>query len=154
MTPAFTSVSVTRDIAADPAAVFAHWTSPETRQRWETGPDTGMKYDAFDTREGGTEIVRVFESGTEIGHMVQRIKVLKPGDLLVSTIDAVFNDKLNMIMTVCVRFERHKSGTRLHAHAQIADINGRDQTERHTRGWEWILDRFEADIAEHGLITG
>lgn len=154
MTPAFTTVSVSRDIAGDPAAIFAHWTSPKTRVRWEAGPDTGMKYDSFDTREGGREIVRIFEKDVEIGHMVQTIKVLRPGDLLVSTVEAIFNDDLNMLMTVSVQFERHKGGTKLKANTQIMDIKGRDQTERHTRGWEWILDQFEADIAEHGLIGG
>lgn len=153
MTPAHTTVSIERTFDASPTDLFAHWTSPATRQRWEAGPDTGMRYDAFDTRAGGRETVRVFEGKEEIGQMIQDIKVCQPGDLIVSTINGVFQQSLTMIITVAVQFERISTGTRLKATAQIMDLKGRDQTERHQRGWEWILDRFAADIAEHGLVS-
>ena len=152
MTPAHVTVSVTREFEATPIDLFAHWTSPATRVRWEAGPETGMRYDGFDTRSGGEEIVRIFEGRTEIGHMVQTIRHFAPGDLLVSVIKGYFGGELTMLLLVSVQFERSPTGTRLRATSQIMDLKGRDQTERHTRGWEWLLDRFAADIAEHGLV--
>jgi len=153
MKPAHTTVEITRDFDISADALFAHWVSPKTRLRWEAGPDTGMKYDAFDTRSGGREIVRIFEGGAEIGRMVQSVHVVEPGDHIATSIEATFDGVVTMLMQTTVQFERTKNGTRLNATCQIADLKGRDQSERHKRGWEWIFDRFAADIADHGLVS-
>ena len=86
--PVFETITAGRDFDHPRSAIYAHWVSPETRQRWEAGPDTGMSYDAFDTRPGGTEIVRVTHEGQEVGHMVQRIVAVEEDTMLVSQIEA------------------------------------------------------------------
>ncbi len=59
MPVSFADVSMNRCLDLSVESLFAHWSSPETRRRREVGPDTGMRYEAFDTREGGVERVIV-----------------------------------------------------------------------------------------------
>lgn len=149
----FATVRVVRDLPHPPANLFAHWLSPETRVRWEVGPGTNMKYDEFDTRVGATETVRVFnEENDEIGVMRQRPSVIEDGRLIVSSIEAVFGGEVRMLMQITMEFEGRDGGTRVTGTSQIAELTGRDPTGEHTAGWNWILDRFEADVAEHGLV--
>ena len=147
------TIQVTRDFSYPVNSVFAHWTSPETRQRWEAGPDTGMTYDAFDTREGGVEIVRIHKAGNEVGHMVQSHLRFVANELISSSIIGVFGEIVKSAMTVTIEFSPTETGSRIEALAQVTDLEGGDVQARHEAGWEWILGRFEADIAEHGIIA-
>jgi uncharacterized protein YndB with AHSA1/START domain len=138
MTCAHATIHVSRDFDHPVAAIFAHWTSPETRVRWEAGPDTGMRYDAFDTRPGAVETVRVFDDTAEIGHMLQRIHAVAP-EALVSSVEGHFGGALTMVMIVSVRFVACAGGCRLEAVAQVTDLTGRDPKEQHEAGWNWLL---------------
>lgn len=153
MTPAFATIRAERSFDHPADAIFAHWISPETRVRWEAGPETGMRYDAFDTRPGGTETVRVFDGDAEVGHMLQRILAVEPGRLLVIAIEGHFGGAATMAMLVTIIFADRQGGSKLDAVAQITDLSGRDPTEQHEAGWAWLLDRFEKDIATHGLVA-
>ena len=146
------TIIVTREFPHPVEAVFAHWTSPETRKRWEAGPDTGMSYDEFDTREGGVEIVRIQKYGREIGHMVQSHLRLVENALTSTSIVGVFDGEVTSSMNVTIEFSATDHGCRIEALAQVTDLNGGDVRAQHEAGWDWILGRFEADIAEHGII--
>lgn len=152
--PVFETITAGRDFDHPRSAIYAHWVSPETRQRWEAGPDTGMSYDAFDTRPGGTEIVRVTHEGQEVGHMVQRIVAVEEDTMLVSQIEGHFGGAVTLAMTVVVRFEDTATGSRIAATSQVAGLTGGNVREDHEKGWAWILGRFADDLATHGPVTG
>ncbi|MXU64799.1 SRPBCC domain-containing protein [Oceanomicrobium pacificus] len=149
--PAHATVTVARNFDHPVDRLFAHWTSPATRARWEAGPDTGMRYAGFDTRPGGVETVHITHEGKGVGHMVQRIHVVDPPRLLAVSVEGHFGGAVTMMMQLTVRFSAHKGGSRLEAVTQATDLGGRDPGEQQEQGWAWLLDRFEADIAEHGL---
>lgn len=152
MRPAFATVEVTLDLPYPPAEVFAHWVSPETRVRWEAGPDSGMTYEGFDTRPGGVETIRVHHDGGEIGRLVQRVQSVDDGSRIVSTIEGHFNDTLSLLLSVVVSFEPTDIGTRIIGQSQIVDLSGRDPKADHTTGWGVLMNAFETDIETHGLI--
>jgi len=143
-----------RDFALPVEAVYSHWVTPEARRRWETGGGTNMRYDAFDTRTGGQETVRIFnDEGAEIGHMLQHHHRVENNHLLATTIEAVFNGQVSMLMYVVVEFHPTDTGCRIETLSQFADIAGRGAQEEHERGWDWILGRFQDDLETHGPIA-
>ena len=154
MTPTAVTIHAEKVLPYPPAAVFAHWISPETRQRWEAGPETGMTYDAFDTREGGVEIVRIHHEGNEVGHMTQRIERMIPDEMLAVSIAGTFGGVTSLMMQLVMRFEAHPKGTRVSAISQVIDLSGRDIEAEQKHGWDWMMTRFADDIATYGLITG
>ena len=112
-----------------------------------------MSYDAFDTREGGVEIVRIHKDGNEVGHMVQSHLRFVENELISMSIIGVFGETVKSAMTVTLEFSPTETGTRIEALAQVTDLDGGDVQARHEAGWDWILNRFEADIAEHGIVA-
>lgn len=136
------------------AAIYAHWTSPETRQRWEAGPESGMRYDAFDTRPGATEIVRITHDGQEIGHLAQTVQAMTENERMAVQITGTFGGAMTMLMQLVLHFSATDDGSRIDATAQVIDLTGRDIQAEHEAGWSGLFDSFEADIATHGLIEG
>ncbi len=143
----------TRDFALPVDQIYAHWTSPETRRRWEVG-DTGMSYESFDTREGATEIVHVTHEGANVGKMTQSHLRIIPNELIVTTIVGHFGDAPTFAFLLTMEFEATDTGSRITATTQMSDFTGTNPRDQHVGGWDWILGRFEADLAEHGPITG
>ena len=147
--PAFATIQVACDFDCPVDTLYAHWTSPETRVRWEAGPDSGMRYLNFDTREGGVERLEVSADGQVVGEMVQRIIALRENELLVSAITGHFGGRITMVMQVTCRFEATADGSRLTGTSQVVDLTGRDVTEQHTAGWNLLMESFAADLAAH-----
>ncbi|MDJ0631250.1 MAG: SRPBCC domain-containing protein [Rhodobacter sp.] len=120
------TIRTSREFALPLETLWTHWTSPETRRRWEAGPDTGMAYDSFDTRSGGTETVRITHDGAEIGHMIQHHHRIEPPHLLATTTIGTFGGTTTMLMTLVIEFEAVADGSRLSAVSQVTDLTGRD----------------------------
>ena len=149
--PAFATIQVARDFDCPVETLFAHWTSPETRVRWEADPATGMRYLNFDTREGGVERLEVSNQGQVVGEMVQRIVVVRANEVLVAAITGHFGGRITMVMQVTCRFEATADGSRLSGTSQVVDLTGRDVTEEQTAGWNMMLESFAADLAANPL---
>jgi len=147
--PSFATIEVSRDFDCPVDTLYAHWTSPETRVRWEANPDSGMRYLNFDTREGGVERLEVLAEGQVVGEMVQHIMALRENELLVAAITGHFGGRITMVMQVTCRFEATADGSRLTGTSQVVDLTGRDVTEQHTAGWNMLLESFAADLAAH-----
>ncbi|MDG4649665.1 SRPBCC domain-containing protein [Roseibacterium sp. SDUM158017] len=147
------TIRAARDFALPVEDIFAHWTSPVTRRRWEAGPDTGMVYDGFDTRPGGTETVRVMQDGREIGRMIQTHLRVDENRLLASSMVGIFGGVVTMMTALVVEFIATEDGSRIEAVAQASDLSGRDIARAQEAGWSWILERFQADIDAYGPIT-
>lgn len=144
------TIRAARDFDRPVAAVYAHWVSPEARQRWEAGPDTGMTYDAFDTRPGGTETVRITSGGREVGHLIQTYHRVEENRLIASSMVGVFGGVVTMMTALIVEFSATPTGSRIEALAQAMDLTGRDIATAQEQAWGWILDRFAADLAAFG----
>ncbi|MEM9969739.1 MAG: SRPBCC domain-containing protein [Pseudomonadota bacterium] len=151
----FTTATIhrTREFDYSVDAIYAHWTHPDARQRWECGPDTGMKYDAFDTREGGIEVVRIFNDGNEVGHMVQSHLKVVPNECIATAVYGEFGGETTTIMSVLVEFTSTERGCKMEAVSQVADLKGGNPQDDHEKGWDYVLGRFEDDLAEHGPIN-
>ncbi len=152
MAASFADIYVTRDFKIPVEVLFAHWTSSETRQRWEAGPDIGMRYEAFDTREGGNEKVIVTHEGKEVGFMLRRTLRLEADSLLVTAIEGHVGGKVTFAKCAVIQFDATATGSRLMGRVQVADFTGVNAQKRHEAGWQWVLERFAADIAEHGPV--
>jgi uncharacterized protein YndB with AHSA1/START domain len=144
------TIRASRDFDLPVAAVYAHWVDPTARQRWEAGPDTGMVYDRFDTRPGGTETVRILGDGQEVGHLVQTHHRVEENRLIASSMIGVFSGEVTMMTALIVEFSQTETGSRIEALAQAMDLTGRDIAAAQEAAWGWILDRFQADLAEFG----
>lgn len=153
MESSFATITISKSFECSVSDLFAHWTSPETRLRWEVGPESGMKYDAFDTREGGVEVVRIQKDGAEIGHMVQSILRMKKDELLCYSITGVFAEEVTTLMNVTIEFRESGTGSELQAVAQVTDLSGGDVEKKHQSGWEWMLDQFATDLSENGPVS-
>lgn len=154
MKPSFATIERTREFSYPVETIFKHWTSPAARMRWECGPDTGMVYDAFDTREGGIEVVRIMNDGKEVGHMVQSHLKFVENEAMATTVYGEFGGETTTIMSVVIEFSETENGSKLEAVSQIADLTGADVQAQHEAGWDWILKRFVDDLAEHGPVIG
>ena len=148
-----TTIKADCDLPYPRDRVFAHWVSPETRKRWEVGPDTNLSHDGFDTREGGVEVVRILNNGQEVGQMTQTFHGVIENELLASTTSYRIGEETTMLMQLAIEFSDHEGGTRISTLAQAIDLTGANLTDEHKSGWAWIFARFEADIEEHGLIA-
>lgn len=133
--------------------IFAHWISPETRTRWEAGPDTGMRYEGFDTREGGTEVVQIISDGKQVGHLTQTFTRISENELLAVVMTGAFGGITTMLTNLALEFRSSDTGCCIEGVSQVVDLTGRDIQKQHEDGWDWILQRFEEDIKKHGLIT-
>ncbi len=154
MKPSFATIERVREFSHPVEAIFTHWTSPAARMRWECGPDTGMVYDAFDTREGGIEVIRIMNDGKEVGHMVQSHLKYIENEIMATTVYGEFGGETTTIMCVVVEFTRTQTGSKIAATSQITDLTGIDVQAQHEAGWDWILKRFTDDLAEHGPVAG
>ena len=149
--PTFATLQVTRDFDCPVETLFARWTSPESRVRWEADPASGMRYLNFDTREGGVERLEISNQGQVVGEMVQRIMVLRANEALVASITGHFGGRITMVMQVTCRFEATADGSRLTGTSQVVDLTGRDVTEEQTAGWNMMLQSFASDLAANPL---
>jgi len=148
------TIRAARDFDQPVEVVYAHWVDPVARQRWEAGPDTGMVYDAFDTRPGGTEVIRVMKDGVRIGHLTQTHHRVEENRLIASSMVGVFGGEVTMMTALIVEFLTRdtggKTGSRIETLAQAMDLTGRDIASAQEAGWNWILDRFQADLDRFG----
>ena len=147
-----TSIKAHCDVAHPRDRVFRHWTSPETRKRWEVGSDTDLSQVNFDMRVGGEEIVEIRKSGQVIGKMIQSVHEFIENELVATTTRYTVEDETTMLMQLALEFSDIEGGTRISALAQVIDLTGANVTDQHRSGWEWIFARFEGDIATNGLI--
>lgn len=147
------TIHVSRDFDFPVEAIFAHWISPETRVRWEAGPETGMTYDAFDTRPGGTETVRISHDGAEVGRLIQSHHRIEENSLIASSMVGIFGGQATLMTALVVEFSATDTGSRIEAVAQACDFTGQDIRAAQEAGWSWILDRFQADLDRFGPIT-
>lgn len=154
MTPSFATITAETTVAGPPAAVFQHWIAPESRQRWEAPPESGMRYLNFASGPGEVEVIEITHDGQVIGAMDQTLVVIEPPRLIVSQIVGTFHGTTSLIMQVVMRFEEVAEGTRLLGTSQVSDLSGRDVQAEHEAGWAALYKAFADDFRVHWAADG
>jgi uncharacterized protein YndB with AHSA1/START domain len=140
MNPEPPSLTLVRRIRAEPARVYAAWTTPELMLRW-FGPDAGAVLSAdLDPRPGGRFRV-VFCTLDGERHDVSGVyREVEPGHRLVFTWQWISTPERESLVTVELR--PLSDGTELTlTHARFHDEAARDA---HRRGWSGTLDKLAA----------
>lgn len=145
------TISIVRDFSEPPERVFSHWIDPAARERFETPAGSGMRYQGFDTREGGHEVILVEHEGAEVGRMLQDIHVLKHHHRLVSHVRGVFGGETTMAMQNTIIVAPAGEGAELSALSQVVTLDERPTEDEVRKGWESMLDRFTSDLAANPL---
>lgn len=150
MQPFQANIEATTEIAAAPAAVFAHWMDPECRKRYEAPPESGMRYKSFAREQGAVEEIEITHEGAVIGLMKQEIVVLEAPRLIISQVTGTFYGATTLAMQVSIYFEKVGGGTRIRATSHVVDTTGRDVVAEHEAGWALMFEKFKEDFASFG----
>ena len=146
MTPRFSMIEAKRDVEASAERAFDHWLDPDARKRWETPPESGMRYQNFDPREGGFERIDVLHAGGIVGELQQRFVAVRRPELVVLQVTGIFDRRATLAMQVTVRFVQHEAGCLVVATSQVCELTGRDVTQDHKEGWAALFAAFAKDL--------
>ncbi len=150
MQPFLTNIEATAEVAASPAAVFAHWMDPECRKRYEAPPESGMRYKNFAREPGDVEEIEITHEGEVVGLMKQELVVIEAPRLIVSQVTGIFYGARTLAMQVTLYFEDVGDGTRIRATSHVVDTTGRDVAAEHEAGWALMFEKFKEDFATFG----
>ena len=142
-----TSLEITRFINAPRDRVYAAWTDPVQLKEWWGPKEVRTLQIVADTRVGGKYRWDVVNQEGEKMSCLGEYKELVPGKKVVFTWkwddDADWKDYDSV---VSVEFSDRDGGTELRlTHVQLPSEASRD---RHTGGWNSVIDRFEQYIEE------
>ena len=154
MIPTHDSFTLTRDIAACPAHVFACWADPALKRRWfvdSDGPGWTEREYTLDFRVGGRETGR-FElaegpGAGEHGNVTHYLDIA-PDARIVMAYTMAMNGRIHSASLVTVTLEPSGGGTRLTYHEQMTLIGESDGVAGRRHGWEHLLDALENTLME------
>jgi len=141
-----------REFDRDVATVFSAWLDPEMRRAFETPEGSGMKYAAFDTREGGTEEVIIAPEGQEVGRMISDIHILRRPEIVVVHGRGVFGGVVMMTMQTTFEFTPKGTGCLLTGTSQMVVLGDHPTEDEVRQGWHAMFDRF--GVALSSFKTG
>ena len=142
--------TLTREIAACPAHVFALWSDPEKKQAWFVDGGAPERDQSFDFRIGGTETGRfVIETGPGAGEHRNVTHYLDIAEArhIVMAYTMAWNGRIHSASLVTVTFEDLSGGTRLTFSEKMTLIGESDGAARRQHGWGALLDRLEEMLA-------
>jgi uncharacterized protein YndB with AHSA1/START domain len=137
-----------RRLAAPPARVFAAFSDPAERARWDVpGDDWVIESHEQDFRVGGREAQRFGPKGNAHLHSEGRFLEIVPGERYVSAGVMHDNDVPMTATLLTVEVYPDGSGTRLILTDQSAFLGRGERPEDRRQGWNEILDKLEAYLA-------
>lgn len=141
------TIAVSRVLKASPARVFAAWTDPESRKKWEPTPE-GMEmiYENFDFRPGGQERSEMRQGDTTLAGFETRFLDIVTDQRIVSTVAVNAGGAVMSCSLHTIEFQPEGTGTRLICHEQVAWFNGMNMRSEHEGGWAVLLDRLAAVV--------
>ena len=143
------SFTITRDIAACRAHVFALWSDPDLKRLWfvdSDGPEWNTREYDLDFRIGGTETGRFdLTEGPGAGEHcnVTHYLDIEPDARIVSAYTMAMNGRIHSASLATVTFEDAGGGTRLTYHEQMTLIGESDGASGRAHGWTHLLDGLE-----------
>ncbi|MEM7695863.1 MAG: SRPBCC domain-containing protein [Pseudomonadota bacterium] len=145
MSLAHSTLTLTRNVAATPARVFAMWKEPEERVVWGA-PFEGvtMTYTATDFSEGGHEVCECKMPDGETFTVKTNYYNLVPDQRLVFT-EALHAEGANLgVSLVSVDIAPAGEGVTLTVHIQSVALDGSGFEHEVEGGWSNALDAFVA----------
>lgn len=148
------SFTLTRDIAACPAHVFACWADPDLKRAWFVdgdGPAWRTREYELDFRTGGAETGRfVLTEGPGQGEHRNRTHYLdiEPERRIVFAYTMALDGRIHSASLATVTFEDRNGGTRLTYTEQMTCIGPSDGAEGRRHGWTHLLNALERTLKE------
>ncbi|MBF9043318.1 polyketide cyclase [Rhodobacterales bacterium HKCCE4037] len=149
------SFTLTREIAASPAQVFACWADPMLKRRWfveSDGPEWQTADYALDFRTGGTETGRFeLSEGPGAGEHRQIAHFLDIADdhRIVYAYTMAINGRIHSASLATVTFASTGSNrTHLTFHEQMTVIGDSDGVKGRRHGWIHLLNALEHTLKE------
>ncbi len=149
MSAAHRSFTLTRDLAACPAEVFACWAEAEKKRAWfvdSDGPGWETRAYALDFRVGGTE-TGSFElkegPGAGVHENATTFLVIEPERRIDFAYTMAMNGRVHSASLATVTFEETGDGTRLVFTETLAEIGESDGVNGRRGGWEGLLGHLE-----------
>lgn len=146
------SFTLTRDIHACRAHVFAAWADPALKRRWFVdgdGPGWSERDHALDFRPGGTETGRfVLTEGPGAGEHrnVTHYLDIVPDVRIVFAYTMALNGRIHSASLATVMFEDLGGGTRLTFTEQGAFYEHSDGAAGRRHGWAHLLASLETSL--------
>jgi len=157
MSAAHRSFTLTRDLAACPAEVFACWAEAEKKRAWfvdSDGPGWETRAYALDFRVGGTE-TGSFElkkgPGAGVHENATTFLVIEPERRIDFAYTMAMNGRVHSASLATVTFEETGGGTRLVFTETLAEIGESDGVNGRRGGWEGLLGHLETCL--NGEVT-
>ena len=138
--------TLTRDIAASPATVFALWADPAKKRLWFA---EGKAEHSIDFRVGGTESNRFeVEAGPGAGthENVTHYLEIAPNERIVLAYTMAMNGRVHSASLATVLFEARDGGTHLNYTEQMTLIGASDGPQGRAHGWGALLDAMERQV--------
>ena len=151
------SFTITRDIAACPAHVWAAWSDPDLKRRWfvdHDGPEWQTLRYENDFRVGGRErgawrMDRTEQTPMAGEHTNETIYLdIADGMRIINAYTMAMNGKVHSASLATVTFENAGAGTRLTYTEQITQLEGSDGLDSRRNGWGWLLDMLDRVLEE------
>ena len=151
MTPRHDSFTLTRDLAACRAHVWACWTDAGLKRQWFSAEDMSTDDYHLDLREGGKEYGRfTMAEGPARGVPENRTTflVVRPDSLLVTAYTMAWDGRIHSASLATIRFEELGGGTRLTIREDGTWFEDSDGPEGRAHGTAILLDALERTLKE------
>ena len=138
-----TSLTLSRTVAADPAAAFAAWTEPDRIREW-SAPDVLTVSDvAVDLRVGGAYRIAMRRPDGEVHTAVGAYEVVDPPRRLVYTGSGLADPDRTSDSETRVTVEFRDAGDwRTEVVLTHDRFPGAEQRDAHRMGWDSAMDKY------------
>lgn len=149
------SFTLTRDIAAPPARVFAAWSDPAKKRAWfvdSDGPEWSERDYTLDFRTGGRETGRFILGGTGPGagthENATTFLQIEPDSRIVFAYTMALNGRIHTASLATVEIFPDGPGSRLVYTEQMAVLGPSDGAAGRANGWNALLDCLVKSLAK------
>ena len=141
------TISVSRRLDASPERVFAAWTDPAARRKWEPTP-IGFEtiYQGHDFTIDGIENSEMRKDGQTLATFQTRFVDIVPNQRIISTVRVMSNGQVMSSSQHTIHLIADGKGTHLHCTEQVAWLMGKSLRAEHEGGWKTLLDRLQAVV--------
>jgi uncharacterized protein YndB with AHSA1/START domain len=141
------TIVVERAFDASPARVFAAWTDPAARVRWDLPGDEWVIADReYDFRVGGRESRRFGPPGDPIYLAETHYQDIVPDARIVFTYTMTRGETRISVSLATVELLAAGSGTRMLFTEQAVFLDDEDTAAARRWGWTSILDNLDAEL--------
>ena len=146
-TIAHATIVMERTYNASPSRVFAAWSDVEARKRWSApADDIRIEYEEADFREGGRDLSRCIEPGTEDYIAAVTYIDIKRDQRIAFVEDIAHGRKRVSAALISVELSPQGAATRLLLTMQIASFDEAGMEQGYQFGWNAALDNLAKEF--------